>query len=103
MKSIMAVLVAFVAFPAPAAETWTGIAYLSEGGTPAYQEIHYLLGDERLVVYTCPDGKPFARKTIHEGSDAQAPDFSLLDARWGYREGVRGTDASREIFVQRAP
>jgi len=101
MKSIMALLVAFAASAAPAAETWTGTAYLAEGGAPAYHETHYLLGDERLVVYTCPGGQPFARKTIHEGSDAQAPDFSMLDARWGYREGVRGKGPAREIFVQR--
>lgn len=103
MKSIVALLVAFVAPAAPAAETWTGIAYLAEDGTPAYREIHYLLGDERFVVYTCPDGQPFARKTIREGADAQAPDFSMLDARWGYREGVRGSGESREAFVQRTP
>lgn len=103
MKSIIVLLVAFVALPAPAAETWTGIAYHSEDGAPAYREIHYLLGDERFVVYTCPDGQPFARKTIREGADAQAPDFSMLDARWGYREGVRGSGESREAFVQRTP
>ena len=103
VKSIAAVLVAFVAFPGSAAETWTGIAYLADDGAPAYREIHYLLGDESLVVYTCPDGQPFARKTIREGTDAQAPDFSLRDARWGYREGVRGSGEAREAFVQRAP
>jgi len=102
-KSIAAALFAFVTLPALAAETWTGEAYLLDGGAPAYRETHYLLGDERLVVYACPDGKPFARKTIHEGSDAQAPDFDMRDARTGYREGVRGKGASREIFVQRAP
>lgn len=94
---------ALAVFPALAAETWTGTAYFADGGAPAYRETHYLLGDERLVVYACPNGKAFARKTIHEGSDAQAPDFSMLDARWGYREGVRGTGATREIFVQRGP
>lgn len=102
-KSIAAALIALAAFPALAAETWTGTAYLADSGAPAYREIHYLLGDERLVVYTCPDGRPFGRKTIHEGANAQAPDFSMLDARWGYREGVRGSGASREIFAQRAP
>lgn len=102
-KSIAATLFAFAAVPALAAETWTGDATLADGGAPAYREIHYLFGDERLVVYTCPDGRAFARKTIHEGSDAQAPDFSMLDARWGYREGVRGNGKTREIFVQRAP
>ncbi|HEY7872929.1 MAG TPA: hypothetical protein VIC31_09455 [Rudaea sp.] len=102
-KSITAALFMLATQSVLAAETWTGSAYLANGGALTYHEIHYLLSDERLVVYTCPDGKPFARKTIHEGSDAQAPDFSMLDARSGYREGVRGKGASREIFVQRAP
>ncbi|MGH8090373.1 MAG: hypothetical protein ACREO6_02850, partial [Rudaea sp.] len=102
-KCIAAALIALACLPAIAAETWTGTAYLAGGGATAYGEVHYLLGDERLVVYTCPDGRAFARKTILEGSDAQAPDFSMFDARWGYREGVRGTGKAREIFVQRAP
>ncbi len=102
-KSIAATVLALVGLTVSAAETWTGHAALADGGAPVYNEIHYLFGDERLVVYTCPDGQPFARKTISENSNAQAPDFSMLDARWGYREGVRGKDSSREIFVQRKP
>lgn len=102
-KSIAAAVLALAGVTVSAAETWTGHATLADGGAPAYSEIHYLLGDERLVVYTCPDGRPFARKTILENGNAQAPDFSMLDARWGYREGVRGKDSAREIFVQRKP
>ncbi|MBS0571013.1 MAG: hypothetical protein JSS28_10415 [Proteobacteria bacterium] len=102
-KSIAATLFAFAAVPACAAETWTGIAYLAGDGAPAYRETHYLTGDARLVVYACPDGRPFARKTIAVGANPQAPDFSMLDARWGYREGVRGDDGAREVFVQRTP
>lgn len=89
--------------PAYAAQTWTGAAYLIDGGTLAYRETHYLLGDERLVLYACPDGKPFARKTIHVEGDAQTPDFDMRDARTGYREGVRGQDDARTIYVQRTP
>src|SRR5215469_15348501 len=102
-KSIAAALLAFVALPTLAAETWTGDAYLVDSSTLAYHETHYLLGDERLVVYSCLDGRPFARKTMRAGRDVQAPDFSMRDARWGYREGVRGADGAREVFVQRAP
>lgn len=102
-KSIAAALVALATVPALAAEIWTGDAYLADGGALAYRETHYRFGAERLVVYTCPDGRPFARKTILENSDAQAPDFSLRDARWGYREGVRGSGDAREAFVQRTP
>ncbi|MDE2083913.1 MAG: hypothetical protein KGI64_03530 [Xanthomonadaceae bacterium] len=102
-KSIAAVLLAFGVFPALAAAVWTGSAYLADGGALAYRETHYLLDGDRFVVYTCPDGKPFARKTIHDAGDAQAPDFDMQDARWGYREGVRGRDGARTIYVQRAP
>ena len=103
VKSIAAALLMLAAPSAPAAETWTGNAYLADGGALAYREIHYLFGDERLVVYACPDGKPFARKTIRDEGNAQAPDFDMLDARWGYREGVRGRDGARTVYVQRAP
>ena len=95
-KSIAAALCALAAVPALAAETWTGAAYLADGGALAYRETHYRFGAERLVVYACPDGRPFARKTILENGIAQAPDFSLRDARWGYREGVRGSGETRE-------
>jgi hypothetical protein len=102
-KIITAAVFTLAATPAFTAQTWTGDAYLAKGGTLAYRETHYLSGAERLVVYTCPDGKPFARKTIHDGGNAQAPDFDMLDARTGYREGVRGAGDARTIYVQRAP
>lgn len=102
-KSIAAALLALAVLPALAADVWTGSAYLADDGAPAYRETHYLLDGDSLVVYTCPDGKPFARKSIHAEGNAQAPDFEMLDARWGYREGVRGRDGARTVYVQRAP
>lgn len=82
---------------------YTGDAYALDGNALAYREAHYLMDDEHLVVYSCADGRPFARKTIRELGDAQAPDFDMRDARWGYREGVRGRGGSREVYVQRSP
>ena len=37
----------------------------------------------RLVLYRCPDGRAFARKTVVERPAAQAPDFDFEDARDG--------------------
>jgi hypothetical protein len=102
-KIIVAGLFALAATPAVGAQTWTGNAYAKDGGALVYRETHYLLGDQRLVVYACPDGAAFARKTIEDEGNAQAPDFDMRDGRSGYREGVRGSGNARTIYVQRTP
>lgn len=65
-----------------------------------YRETHWVLpGDAgRWVLYRCPDGKPFARKRVADGS--ATPDFALEDPRGGYAEGVRGGGASRLVYVR---
>ncbi|MBB6241474.1 hypothetical protein [Rhodanobacter sp. MP1X3] len=69
-----------------------------------YTESHWIYDDggnpSRLVLYRCPDGEPFARKTLHDDDSPQAPDFELDDARTGYREGVRSSGGKRVIFVR---
>jgi hypothetical protein len=69
-----------------------------------YTESHWIYDDggnpSRLVLYRCPDSKPFARKTLHDDGSAQAPDFELDDGRTGYREGVRRAGGKREVFVR---
>jgi hypothetical protein len=69
-----------------------------------YTESHWIVDDggnpSRLVLYRCPDGKAFARKTVHDDGSAQAPDFELDDGRTGYQEGVRHADGKREVFVR---
>jgi hypothetical protein len=89
---------------ANAAETYNGDAYSLDGGRLLYRESHYLFEadgvQQRLVLYRCPDGRPFARKHVNESGNAEAPDFDLQDARIGYQEGVRGHGDSREVFVQ---
>jgi hypothetical protein len=57
-----------------------------------YEEHHLLrLQDNRLrgrrVLYRCPDGSAFARKDVRYGEPAFQPEFALVDARSGYREG----------------
>lgn len=44
---------------------------------------------QRLVLYRCPDGTAFARKTVDYRQSRQAPEFSFEDVRIGYREGLR--------------
>jgi hypothetical protein len=80
-----------------------GKAFATDGHL-MYTESHWLYDDggnpSRLVLYRCPDGKPFARKVIHDDGSAQAPDFELDDGRTGYQEGVRSNNGKREVFVR---
>ena len=88
---------------AGAAERFSGDAYSAAGSALLYHETQYLYagGAERVVLYRCPDGRAFARKHVHESGNSQAPDFDLVDARLGYREGVRDRGVQREVYVQR--
>lgn len=80
------------------------LAHDREDGELRYRESHWLYREgsaaRRLVLYQCPDGRAFARKTVHERSAAQAPDFDFEDARDGYREGVRSTPEGRVVYVR---
>jgi hypothetical protein len=87
---------------------YEGTAYAIDGESVLYRESHFLTAPsadapaERVVLYRCPDGAPFARKRVVYGADEVAPSFEMVDARLGYREGVRPAGATREVFVQRA-
>jgi hypothetical protein len=89
--------------PTGAAERYSGDAYSMSGNVLLYHETQYVYdaGAARVVLYRCPDGRAFARKRVRESSDAQAPDFDLVDARLGYREGVLDHGDEREVYVQR--
>lgn len=70
-----------------------GEARAADGGNLLYREQHLIRRDgdrirERLVLYRCADGTAFARKHVDYGTSRFAPDFSLTDARGGYREGL---------------
>jgi hypothetical protein len=99
-------LIAPVSLPTLAAH-YTGIAYDLDDGRVLYREAHYVDraadgSGQRVVLYACADGKPFARKHLHYTADAViTPGFELFDARLGYREGVRTTGPARQVFVQR--
>jgi hypothetical protein len=93
-----------------AGQYYQGSAYAAENERLLYQEDHWLYSENgvehRLVVYTCPDGEPFVRKSVDTAPGAATPDVDLFDGRVGYREGVRTQDGRREAFAQadaRAP
>jgi hypothetical protein len=83
--------------------------YLAYNGTAVqrhslsflYEEHHVLrfAGDrlaDRVVLYTCADGSPFARKTVSY-LDPLAPDFLLEDSSNGLEEGIRSEGAARSV------
>lgn len=92
----------FACAPVVAQVRYEGLAYPAGGGGLVYREVHWLYRDgavdARLVLYRCPDGRAFARKTLREVAGASAPDFEFVDARSGLREGVRSRGAMREVF-----
>lgn len=79
-------------------------AYARSGDTLVYRESHWRYHQDgnarRLVLYRCPDGRAFARKTVVERARAPAPDFDFEDARDGYREGVRSGPQGRVVYVR---
>jgi hypothetical protein len=87
-----------------AAERYEGTAYVRGSDRIAYRETHWLFDRDgirqRLVLYRCADGTPFARKWVREAPSAVAPDFDYEDARDGYREGVRTEQGGRLVFVR---
>jgi hypothetical protein len=95
----LSALAACSALPAHAAESHEGVAYSADGKTLLYRESHWIDGDRRVVLYRCPNGEAFARKVM-ERNRSHSPDFELLDARDGYRGGVRTTPGGREVFLQ---
>lgn len=84
-------------------ESYEGYAYSSDDKL-LYRESHWVYDHDgvgqHLIVYRCPDGRPFGRKSVSEAPGAATPDFEMIDARSGYREGVRTRDGHREAFKQ---
>ena len=109
-KSIAGVFAILGAFgstcASAAAQIYAGDAYDLKSGVLLFREEHYRYsaGDigQQLVLYRCPDGRPFARKLSRDDGDAQAPDFDMVDARLNYHEGVRRLADRREVYVKRS-
>jgi hypothetical protein len=91
--------------PAQAEEkylAYSGLAASQRTGEPLYAENHVLRFEdgrlaERVVLYTCPDGTPFARK-VATYEDRLAPSFSFEDVTNGVREGVKAGQRRRVFF-----
>jgi hypothetical protein len=91
-------------------KSYEGYAYATGDDKLLYRESHWLYTTDgvgqHLILYRCANGEPFARKRVNTAPGAATPDFEMLDARSGYREGVRTRDGHREVFAQadaRAP
>lgn len=88
--------------PAPTYLRYTGDARTPDGATLLYREQHLLqwtdgaLAD-RLVIYSCPDGRPFARKLLHYGSTPLAPDLRFDDARSGTYHELQTSGGYRRL------
>ena len=70
-----------------------------------YIESHYLLFvdtalSDRVVLYRCPNGKPFGRKIMRIKGKPLMPEFELTDARLGYREGLATRPGGLTVFYQ---
>lgn len=105
MRGLAAALV-LAALPAHAALTFEeGVARDPGSLALLYREQHLIRRadgrpTERLVIYRCADGTPFARKRVDYRGSAQAPEFSLEDVRLGYGEGLRRTDGGHTVWVR---
>jgi hypothetical protein len=87
--------------PVVAVERFVGTAYRGNDNAPVYREVHVVDTTRHTVLFECPDGKAFARKQLDvEGSPAE-PDYSFVDARTGYEEGVEREGATRVAYVRR--
>jgi hypothetical protein len=88
--------------------SYDGTAVDADDGRVLYRESHFvaLEGErvaERLVLYRCADGTPFARKRVAPLFDSPwLPEFDMTDARLGYREGLAANGESVQVFVQEA-
>jgi hypothetical protein len=117
IAAIAVTAVALLSASLPAAAATAGATdddYVSYAGTATalrtdkflYRELHFLTNRdgklaERLVLYSCRDGTPFARKIVSD-VDPLVPDFVLEDTSTGMREGIRSNGNGREVFFRAA-
>jgi hypothetical protein len=113
---LAALLIALGSAPVVAATGLPGddLSFLSYEGTAIdpkretvlYRESHYVRMEhgtarDRLVLYRCPDGQPFARKRVETRFGTPwLPAFGLEDQRLGYVEGLRGDGDTLEVYVR---
>jgi len=85
---------------------FTGYARSHDDGRLLYVESHHVrnagaVGETRIVMYRCRiNGAAFARKELTYSSVREEPEFSFIDARRGYLEGLRRTTQGPLVFHQ---
>jgi hypothetical protein len=101
-----ALLLPALAVGAERYSSYAGSAVGYKDATALYDETHFLRYDddslvERVVLYRCPGGAPFARKRMQSAGPALRPTFELRDARIGYVEGYRSDGKDHAVYFQR--
>jgi hypothetical protein len=87
---------------------FTGYARDVETRQLLYVESHFVRnagqkGETRVVLYRCANGKEtFARKSLTYGEVREEPEFSFVDGRSGYTEGLRRTANGPLVFQREA-
>jgi hypothetical protein len=105
---LLAVALVLAALPARAALTFEEGVARDPGSLALLYREHHLVRradgkpTERLVIYRCADGTPFARKRVDYRRSVLAPEFSFEDARLGYREGLRREGDVGTVWVRDA-
>jgi len=84
---------------------YAGLAKDRDSGQSLYREKHWLLLQddkalERIVLYTCVDGRPVARKVVDYSAGALAPNFALENALASYQEGLRSNASQRTVHYR---
>jgi len=85
-------------------QAFTSYARDLRSGKLLYVESHFvskaLQADEaRIVLYRCSAGGPaFARKELSYGATREEPQFTYVDARSGYTEGLQRAGAALQVF-----
>ncbi|HEU0154173.1 MAG TPA: hypothetical protein VFQ84_12605 [Arenimonas sp.] len=103
-----AALIACLLAPLPALASLTfeeGVAREPDSNRVLYLEQHLVRREgneptERLVIYRCGDGTPFARKRVDYRGSTVAPEFVFEDARLGYGEGLRRRTGVESVWVR---
>ena len=86
--------------------SFTGYARDRQSGALLYVESHLVrsfgkVGETRIVSYRCSaEGPAFARKELTYGAVREEPEFTFVDARSGYTEGLRRTAEGPRVFQQ---
>ncbi|GAC1675073.1 MAG: hypothetical protein NVS9B2_24930 [Steroidobacteraceae bacterium] len=104
MLLILFVHTGSAALPEESYRLYTGTASERRSLNFLYGESHVLryVGDrlaDRVVLYTCRDGSPFARKIVRY-VDPWAPDGELEDVSTGLHQGIRSAGSERSVFFR---